>query len=186
MSNMFGSFMTKTFSDLFPSIEEWDDSYNNLPSAFKGMIENDVKESTYYLLYAYYGNSTISGLDENQWIMRLWANIYSRGPKWMKEVDLNKAIRKLQLSELTTGALAVYNHAYNPATELKTETDLITTVNEQNTTRYTKGTLDAYTQYLELLKQDPTESYMKSFRKLFLTIVEPYDEQLYVTETEGE
>lgn len=185
MSNMFG-FMTARFTDIFPTEDVFLESYAELPTFYTEMIDEDLAKATFWLLYSKYGNSSISGLDINQWTYRLWTNVFSNGPKWQKHLDINKTIRALQIDDITDGTLAIYNHAYNPATEITTDEKnpdgLITTVNDQNTTKYRRSKMQALEEYVGLLKKDPTEAYINTFRDLFLKIVEPYEEQLYETE----
>ena len=64
---LYGSYRTRTFSEVFPDANEFVEAYVNsglYPSTVQ--IPTTSLTALYYLLYARYGNSHIASSDENQ------------------------------------------------------------------------------------------------------------------------
>ena len=104
------------------------------------------------------------------------------GPSWEKRLDIQKALRTLSTDEILTGAKAIHNHSYNPSTEPSTDTiDELPTINEQNTTKYKKNILEAYSELYQLIETDVTEDFLDEFKKLFIQVLAPDMPLLYAT-----
>lgn len=141
----------------------------------------------YYMLYARYGNSPISNLDENQFKYKVYSIIFQYGPKWQKELEIQDTLRGLDETQLLQGAKTIYNKAYNDATAPSTQTMEETPfINEQNVSNYKKNKLGAYAELLSLLKTNVSDVFLDRFRKLFKTVVAPEHPTLYVTDLEEE
>lgn len=127
----------------------------------------------YYLLYAKYGNSPISYMDENQFKAALFSIVFQYGGAWEKRLDIQAKLQGLQLeqgngAELFDGTLAIYNHALNPASDPSTDSvEELTYINDQNTQRFKYSKLDAYRRLWELLRSDVSDEFLRRFAKLF-------------------
>lgn len=182
---LYGSFRTRTFVEIFPTVSQFVTEYG--VNGIGQPLDQDHISALYYLLYARYGNSHIASIDENTFKYRIWSNIFMYGPAWQKRLELQQDIMGLSLEEFQKGDTAIYNHAYNPSSAPSTDTmDELLTVNEQNTTKYKKGTLNAYTQLWELISTDVTKYFLDRFANLFLTIVAPELPLWYETDIQGD
>ena len=67
-SNLFGTYLTLTFSDIWPDYDTFKDEYDELPTLMKSRItaDEDSLELLYYLYSAKFMNSHIANLDVNQ------------------------------------------------------------------------------------------------------------------------
>lgn len=170
---------TKKFTDEFETYNDF--YYYYLHCGIPTTIQSDApdKESNlrtlYYLLYAKYGNSFITNLDENQWRYKVFSIIFEYGPTWEKRLDIQSKLRSISDADLLVGAKAIYNHALNPETTPSTS-DLteVNYINEQNTTNYKKSKMDAYTQLWNILATDVTEDFLSRFAILFKKAIAPY------------
>lgn len=174
----YGSYRTRTFADIFSSIEEFDAVYKGGEIPQK-LSEQSIK-TLYYLLYARYGNSHIAFDDENQFKYALLSTIFMYGPSWEKRLEIQNNLRDLTEADIIQGSKAVYNHAFNPSTAPGTDAlEELPYINDQNTTNYKKSKLNAYADLLALLETDVTERFIYQFKKLFITIVAPDYPLLY-------
>lgn len=182
---LYGSFRTRTFVEIYPNVETFIDEYDS--NGVGQPLDEQHITTLYYLLYARYGNSHIASSDENTFKYRIWANIFMYGPAWQKRLEIQQDVMQLSLEEFQKGDTAIYNHSYNPSTAPSTDTmDELTTINEQNTTKYKKGVLNAYTQLWELISTDVTKYFLDRFSHLFLQIVAPELPLWYETDIQGD
>ena len=175
---------TKTFNEIWKNYTLFKTDFDASP--FTGIIHEgeviagetmpDNLEILYYLLYAKFGNSFITNLDEKQWKFKVFSTIWKYGPAWEKKLEIQANLKELDLDSdtLLQGAKAIYNKALNPETEPSTQalTEL-TYINEQNTTNYQKSKMDALTQLWNLIATDVTESFLERFAPLFKKIWNP-------------
>lgn len=183
MNSYYGSFRTRTFADIFTSLEDFQAEYEALP--FQDSSLSDLTK-VYYLLYAKYGNSHIAYSDETQFKFALFSTLWQYGPAWTKEVYIQEKLRALSDDELLVGSKAIYNHAFNPSTAPSTGTlEELETINDQNTTNYKKSKLEGYSLLAELLKTNMTEKLLNKFKKLFIVVTAPDYPLYYVTEEEN-
>ena len=183
--SLYGNFRTRTFQDIFPNIDKFLESFNNIGIPKK--ISDESATTLYYLLYGKYGNSHIASSDENKAKYRIFSIIFMYGPTWEKRLEVQEAIRNLTEDELRQGSRAIYNHSFNPSSAPSTQsTEELPTVNDQNTTNYKKSKADAYLMLWDLLKTDVTESFLYQFSKVFLKIVEPELPLWYITDINEE
>ena len=163
---------TKTFTEIYESVNDFIYDYNNV--ALPKTISVDNAVILYYLMYAKYGNNNITNLDENQFKYKLFSTIWKYGPTWEKKLDIQSKLRGISDDNLLEGAKAIYNHAYNPETTPSTsDLDELTYINDQNTTNYKKSKMDAYTQLWGLLATDVTEEFLARFSPLFKKFIAP-------------
>ena len=175
---------TKTFNQVWKDYNLFKTDYDASP--FTGAIHEgeviqdktmpDNLEIVYYLLYAKFGNSFITNLDENQWKFKVFSTIWKYGPAWEKKLDIQAELKKLDITskDFLQGAKAIYNKALNPETEPSTAalTEL-NYINEQSTTNYQKSKMDALTQLWNLIATDVTDSFLERFAPLFKRIWNP-------------
>lgn len=169
---LYGNFRTRTFVDIFPDVEEFLEAYKN--NGIQPVLNDDTVSTLFYLLYSRYGNSHIASSDENVFKYRVWSTIFMYGPTWQKRLEIQEKIRALTDADMASGTHAIFNHAFNPSTEPTTQTkEELDFINEQNTTRYKKGKLDAYKELWDLLSTDVTKYFLDRFADLFIKILEP-------------
>lgn len=183
-----GNYRTRTFKQIFSDSDTFAEEYGESGINFGDYGASfDTNQLTliYGLLYARYGNSNIASDDENQFKYKVFTTIFMYAPTWFKRLEVQKALRELSLDELQLGSKAIYNSAMNPSGQPTTDTvEELKYINQQNTTKYRKGKLDAYGMLLELLETDVTEKFIGKFKKLFITIVQPDYPLWYITTPE--
>ena len=165
---------TKTFNEIWGNYTTFSTDFSTSP--FNGIITAPNLEILYYLLYAKFGNSFITNLDENQWKFKVFSTIWKYGPAWEKKLEIQANLKELDLDSdtLLQGAKAIYNKALNPETNPTTAAlEELTYINEQNTTNYKKSKMDALTQLWNLIATDVTESFLERFAPLFKRIWNP-------------
>lgn len=179
MISMIPEYNTMTFNDVF----ENKDSFIDTLDQYGETISDDDLKLTFLLLSARYGNSPIANRSVNQFTLKVWSTVYQYGPTWVKEKEIQEALRNISLDELRDGTKAIFNHAYNPSTAPSTDTTTeLEYINDQNTTKYKKSKVEAYATLLELLKSDVCEAYINKFKNLFKQFVMPEDTLLFITE----
>lgn len=180
-SSLYGNFRTRTFTDIYGSLEEFKDDYTN--SGIPTTLSDSNISTLYYLLYARYGNSNIASSDENQFKYKLMSIIFIYGPAWQKRLEIQKKLMEMSDDEMLKGSTAIYNTALNPSQAPSTETvEELNYINSQNTTKYKKGKLEGYAALYSLIETDVTEAFIGKFKKLFITVVEPDYPLWYKTE----
>lgn len=184
MSNLLPGYATKTFSEIYESVNDFIYDYNNLQIPKIITVQNC--STLYYLLFAKFGNSPIANYDITQFKYKLFSIIWQYGPTWEKRLEIQANLRALTEDDLLKGSKAIYNHAYNPETQPKTgDLDEINYINEQNSTNYKKSKMDAYTQLWNLLDTDVTTDFLNKFGKLFKKFALP-GTLLYVEDVDDE
>ncbi len=185
MNRIIPEYSTVLFTDVWDDVEEFTSDLSESP--FADSISADSVSLVFYLLYARYGNNPIANRDVNQFKFKIFSVIFQYGPTWEKRLEIQKALRELDITELMKGSKAIYNTALNPSTAPSTGSlEELNYINSQNTTNYKKSKMDAYTQLLDLLETDVTEDFIVKFRKCFKVFVAPEKPLLFVTEEEGE
>ena len=173
----YGNFRQVKFTDVFPSFTEFKEKYTSIELTM--LAEKDMKQ-LYYLLYAFYGNSTIASNDTNQFIYKLFSTVFMYGPTWVKRLEVQEKLRNMSEEELLKGSKTIYNHAANPSSHPSTAAlEELTYIDNQNTSNYIKSKLDGYSYLISLLETDVTKQFIDKFKKLFLTIVQPEEELWY-------
>lgn len=166
---LFGNYLTMTFSEIYPSYEDFAaDAEGDCSMLIPADFTEASKGIVYALLYARYGNDPIASSDVNRFKFQLFSIIFSHGGTWQKKVELQKAIRTLDLNEARKGNRNIDNHAYNPPTEPSTATlDELPYIDQQSTYGSKKGLLETYGQISLMLENDVTEDFIARFRVLF-------------------
>lgn len=167
--NLYGGFRTRSFSQIFPDVEEFITHYQTI--GIPETISDSSARTLYYLLLSTKANSPIASSDENRFKLELFAIIFSKGPTWEKRLEIQKKLRELSDQDLMYGSQAIYNTAVNPATGEAYDADdkpiKLNQLNSQNTTNYKKSKLEAYSLLWESLRDDVTTMFLKAFDKLF-------------------
>ena len=186
-ANRFGHFYTLTFSDNFPSVEDFITEYRASALGAEGGV-NSLSNSTltmlYYLLYARYGNSHTIFTDNNQFKYNVFSIIFMYGPTWERRISLQEKIRKLTDEEITEGSMAKHTHADNPGVRSANAYDQIDYIDAENTTKYKKSKIEGLALAGELLDTDVTREFINRFSKLFIKIIAPYAPLYYETDIE--
>lgn len=170
MSNVI-KYNTMTLVEVWDEATDFVTEYSALNTNMK-TITTDSATTLYYLLYARYGNSPIANMDVNQFKYKVWSIIFTSGGTWEKKVDIQKAIRTLTLNDLKQGATTIYNRALNPESAPSTSTTTeLTYVNEQNVQKFSKNDSQAYAEWMAILEEDVTSSFLDKFRGLFKKFV---------------
>ena len=181
-------YSTKTFTQVYGSYEAFKVDYDALIKLVSGGVEplsEDNVQATFYLLYARYGNTPIVNYDETQFKMKLMSNIATYGPVWEKKKAIQVSLRNLSEDELLQGAKQIYNHAYNPSTEPKTqELEELTHINDQNVTNNKKSKMEAYSILWANLHVDATDEYLNKFKNCFSRFVGDQCPIIYYEEDE--
>lgn len=180
-SSLYGNFRTRTFAEIYTEFDTFATEYkeNGLPNST--LTDNNLK-TLYYLLYARYGNSCVASSDENQFKYKLFSTIFMYGPAWQKRLEIQGKLLGLSDDEIVKGSTAIYNSALNPSTSPSTQSmEELQYINSQNTTKYKKSKLEGYASLYEIIKTDVTEEFIRKFKKLFITVVEPEKPLWYPT-----
>lgn len=173
MNSLFQSFYNFKFTDIYKDVDEFLADYNN--NGIPTIISQESATTLFYLLYARYGNSTLSNSDTNQFKYKLFSIIWQYGGTWEKRLEIQKKLRELSLedgSEIYKGGKAIYNTALNPETLPSTgDLEEINFINSQNTTNYKKSKLEGLSFLNELLETDVSNEFLNHFQKLFIQII---------------
>lgn len=183
--HLFGSYITMTFADIYPSYSEFEKDFNELPFNFE-FKDNKSLSLIYYLLYAKYGNSNISSSDINQFKFQLFALIYQYGATWERKLELQDALRKLTDEDILTSSIQIINHASNPSTAPTTSSlEELPFINAQTASGYKKNKTDAYSFLYDVLRDDITSEFIGRFKRLFISVVMPQAPLWYISETDN-
>ena len=176
---------TLLFTDVWDEVAKFIKDYQT--SGIPTTISKDSATTLFYLLYARYGNTPISAMDEYQWTTRIFSIIFQYGPTWEKKLEIQQKIRALTINDLKKGATTIYNKALNPETAPSTvDTEEINYVNEQNVSKVQKNDSQAYAEWMSLLEEDVTGYFLRKFDGCFKKIVRPEKTLEYVTEDDYE
>lgn len=187
-NSYYGGFRTRTFAQIFPSLEHFTEAYNNQALKVNFTAEDNetgglTLSQFYYMLYAHYGNSHIAYTDENQFKYYLYTLVYQYGPTVIRKREIRNTLLLLTDDQLAEGGKAIYNTALNPGTIPSTATlEELTTINSQNTTNYKKSKVEGLTNFLAILDNDPVDEFIHKFKQLFLQVLAPDYPLLYETE----
>lgn len=181
--SLYGSYRQKKFTDVYESVSDFLADYKDcgLPTT----ISDNSAQTLFYLLYGSYGNDIVASSDINRFKYKLFSIIFQYGPNWEKQLEIQNKLRGLTEEDIRLGSRQIYNTAQNPSTEPSTDTtDELQYINNQNVTKNQRGVLEGYATLLSLLRTDVTQEFLNRFRKLFLTIVQPEEPLLYITEVD--
>lgn len=183
----YGGYRTRTFADIFPSFDAFEEEYNETALKIAFSAENDNGGLTlaqfYYMMYAHYGSSHIAFSDENQFKYYMYSIIYQYGPTVIRKRAIRDTLLKMGDDEILLGGKAIYNHSFNPNTLPSTATlEELLTINDQNTTNYKKGKAEGLLGFLAVIENDPVDEFIHKFKQLFIKVIAPDYPLLYETE----
>ena len=182
--SLYGSYRQKRFTDVYQSVEDFLADYKDcgIPTT----ISDNSAQTLFYLLYGSYGNDIVASSDINRFKYKLFSIVFQYAPTWEKQLEIQTKLRGLTEADIRLGSRQIYNTAQNPSTEPSTDTtDELQYINNQNVTKNQRGVLEGYATLLSLLRTDVTQEFLNRFRKLFLTIVQPEEPLLYITEVDN-
>lgn len=186
----YGGFRNMTFSDVYENYEQFLQDYSEI--GLPKRITDESLRTTYILICSRYGQSTITHNSMLLFKQSLFSLIYMYGPAWEKRIELQDKIIKMDFEKVARlGNTVIHNHATNDSRTPDTETtEAIPFIDDQNTSLYKKGELEAIAQIEALLKTDVTLEYLDKFSRLFSKIVAPDYPLLYsvgelITNMEG-
>lgn len=191
MKSNFQSFDNITFSDLYPTQEEFVNQYKvvGFPQEYEGgsYVTDDDLRLIWLLLIGRYADSVIKPFNVyGAFQVRFMSRVWQHAPAWKKNLDIQNKLRSLSLedgSEIYKGASAIYNAAMNPNTQPGTDTDEeLNFINTQNVTKHKKSKLEGLAILSDLLKNDVTEQFLRRFDDFFKTIIYSGRTLLYETE----
>lgn len=188
-NDYFGNYITRTFLDIFPSFEEFQNATLDEGVSAKDAFSPDISDAnlrlTYYLLAARYGASHTAFTDENMFKLNVFSLIHQFGPIWQKKLTIQKELRDTDVESLRLSE-TINNHAYHPSTPPATnDYGALNKIDAQNSTGYKQSKLSTYGMVLGLLDEDITEDYISRFKFLFIKVIEPDYPLWFVTENEN-
>lgn len=193
----YGSSRTRSFADIFPNFETFQEAWNETVFAQQAVaLSQTIPESgdtegpqnlmlIYQLLLARYANSTIASSDENRFTLQCMATIFQYGPAWIKRLEIQHTLHEMDLTseEFLRGSAQIFNTSLNPSEDPATDTMTpLSTINQQNVNIQKRDKFKALAILEELLKTDITGAFIDRFRPLFRTIVAPQRPLFYITE----
>ncbi len=185
---MLPMYNTKTFSQIFPTFASMKKVFDeDFDMYAKDCITANSLKALYWLLFARYGGNPIASLSENIFKAQLVSNTFQKGPTWERKLALQKSLRDLSEAELLVGAKTIFNTAAHDETEPGTNTDEeLAYINSQSVNKRSRGKLDAYSYLADVLKNDVTEEFVRSFAYLFSKFVSPNVTRIYENDIEEE
>ena len=177
-------FENLTFSQIWKTYDDFKDDYNELIAGFPQVASplkvNSIK-TTFYLLYAKYGNNPIASDDVGQFKMQIFSTIFAYGPTWERKQEVQNSIRALTETDLLQGAKQIYNNALNPNSSPATGTlEELTYISNQNTTNHKKAKIEAYSILWGALHGEATNEYIGKFKKFFSAFVDKMAALFYI------
>lgn len=180
----YGGYRTRTFSDIYPEVNEFITDYNTL---YNGTMSEEDLTRAYYLLCSRYMNSHIANTDENQFKMKLVSYVFQYGPTWARRLEIQSTLRNMSEDDLILGSKTIYNHANNPSTIPSTSSlEELLEIDAQNTQTFKKSKLEAYNLLWNMLVADVTGEFLGRFKNLFIIVVQPDYPLVYVDEADEE
>lgn len=186
-NHLFGNYITRTFSDIFPTYEDFLNEWLASPYSQVSTNEESINaidptyiKLGYWLLIARYADSHIASQNEDLFKYKVFNTFFTHGPTWTKRLEIQNKIRNLTEEEILMGSKVINNQALNPGTEPTTEE--LTAINAQNTSKRKKSILEGYSTVLSLLKVDVCEEFIDRFKSLFITVVQPNTPLWYITD----
>ena len=142
----------------------------------------DALQTTYYLLYAKYGNSPIGTTDKEQFKYKIFSVIFEYGPSWKQKLNIQQYLQNLDITseEILKGTQSIYNSAQNPEGPPTASTyQALDGINSQNVSAVKRGKLEPLQYLYTLLETDITAHYIERFKNCFRRWVSPDLSRLY-------
>lgn len=177
-----------TFCEVWPDYASFKKDYDELivgfPQISNPLSDNSVM-TTFFLLYARWGNNPILNTDVGQFKMKVLSNMFIFGPTWQRKQEIQDTVRKLSEADLLRGAKQIYNHALNPSSEPSTAAlEELEYINDQNTANYKKSKMEAYSILWNLLHAEASKEYIEKFKNCFSVFVDKMPAPFYIDKEE--
>lgn len=139
-------YSTKTFTDIYENVSSFLLDYNGI--GIPTTITSQNATTLYYLLYARYGNSPISNLDETQFKYKLFSIIWQYGPTWEKRLSVQDVLRNLTVNDLLDDGKIedLFTHTGTDAKQI-TESGTNNTTNTGNQSTTTNNDVETITNH---------------------------------------
>lgn len=186
---MLKMYNTKTFNEIYDNSADFLTDYTTYETNISNVnkVDNKYVTITWTLLTAKYGNTPIANWSEEQFKMKVFTTMFQYAPTWVKRLDIQDKVRALTETDIITGDKTIYNQALAPnQSPSTTSLDEVDFISSQNTANKKKSKMNAYNDLLMLLDTDVSQEYIDKFKKLFLYVVKPSYDDIYVTEGEDE
>ena len=182
-NEMIPQYSTKLFCEIWDNVNAFLDDYQAMNDGIPNTITVYKAKTLFYLLYARYGNNPIANYDETQFKFKVMSIIWQYGPTWQKRLEIQDKLRNMTDDELMAGAKQIYNHAFNPSADPSTSgLEELEFINDQNTSNYKRGKLEAFGTLWEILKVDVTNEFLNKFLVCFKKFAQPARTWIYPTE----
>lgn len=178
----YGSYRTSTFSDIYPTLDDFIEDYQSSGMPTTVAVNEGPLSATniYYLLYANYADRHFISPNPTKRTLQLFSIIWQYAPTLNRKLELQDKLRKLTDTDLRSGSLQIHNYADHPDTDPSTRTDEeLEYISNQNTVKFKKSKIDAYTQLYEVLSQDLIQEFINKFKVLFIVVAQPTGRLLY-------
>lgn len=189
-NSLFQSFDNITFSQLYPTQEEFVNQYKvvGFPQEYTGgtYVSDDDLRLIWLLLIGRFADSVIKPYNTyGAFQVRFMSRVWQHAPAWKKNLDIQNKLRSMSLNDdspIYEGSKAIYNSAINPGTIPGTGTsEELNFINGQNVTKHKRSKLEGLALLTDLLKNDVTEQFLSRFDDFFKTIIYSGRELLYET-----
>ena len=187
----YGAMLTRKFYEIFPDVDtfltEWNNTYYKTDLDSDSILPEKAVKLVYYTLCSKYYQSTTASVSEDLFKDRLFTLVYQHSPEYWKRIQIKNELLKLDLNETEISSKTINNLALNPNTEPTTSSDEeINYINQQNVSIIKQNKVRAYREYLDLIKMDYTDVFLNKFSNLFLKILVPQENAIFITGEEEE
>lgn len=173
-------YSTEILTDVWDNATDFVNEFKACPFYAALVYPDTDLTQLYYLLYARYGNSAISGFDINQWKYRMFYDINAYMPTYLQKKEIQANLRALGLDTIKDGGKTINNHAISPADPMATDSDVILTyINDQIVGNVKLSDLEGYVKKYNVLDDSITDEFLDKFEHLFITITYPQFPLLY-------
>lgn len=158
---------SKTFSDLYPSFENFKADLNLY--GYKFTLTEDELKLIFIMLVTKYGDSEIiSFRNEYRWKMKLQYIIFTYGKEWALKKQIQEQILNLTDEDLLNSSIQITNRADNPATEPSTkELEELKYINSQVAQGTKRDKLSILILKYSSIMSQANESFIDRFQELF-------------------
>lgn len=183
---LYGNYRTRTLSDIFGDVSTFAAARATFEKVCpRDLVSDDDLELIYLLLMGRYGDSHIAASNENRFVLSFITRIGACAPAFLKNLEIQKAIKGMNLQEACEGGISIANHAANPNTSPSTATlEEVTYIDSQTTQKVKRSKLDGYANLVVLLDTDLYENFTRQFANFFVRIAAPRSPLYYENEIE--
>lgn len=175
-------YSTKLFSEVFETLNDFVDMYDNYCTQINKQIFKDHNTVNVLgtLLYGRYASTPILNKSDDQFKYKLMNIIFCYGPTWEKRLEIQDKLRSLTEDDIRAGTKSVHNTALNPTQLASTDTlDEVNEITSQVAQKYQKNKAEAYAQLYAIIETDVTAQFLDKFNVLFKKFVMPERPLLY-------